>query len=285
MRGCQDYSLALRFKIILFQPNKIVIKLIVCDMDGTLLDDRKQLNEEFWEIQEKLTKNGIRFAIASGRQYFNLLEQFSRIKDQLIFLADNGSYVVYQEKEVHTNALDRASMRQFVEIGRKITDAYVIVSGKNSAYVENTDERFLHEAKKYFKRMEIVENLTQVEDTVLKVTICDFRDSETNSYLHYQTFKDKYKVAIAGKIWLDISDWAANKGTAISKIQEKFNISKDETLVFGDYLNDIEMMSAATYSYAMKNAHPDIVKAASFITRQDNNNNGVIETIKELQLV
>ena len=41
-------------------------------------------------------------------------------------------------------------------------------------------------------------------------------------------------------------------------IQKKFNISKKETMVFGDYLNDLEMMENAYYSYAMKNGHEKI---------------------------
>lgn len=262
-----------------------MIKLIVCDMDGTLLDNQGQLNEEFWELEPKLAGNGIKFAIASGRQYYNLLDKFDRIKDNLIFLADNGSYVVYRNEEVHIDSLDKQSAIQFIKIGRKIEGAYVIVSAKNSAYVENTDERFLKEVSTYFKRLEIVEDLTKVEDTVLKVTICDFNNSETNSYLHYKSFEKEYKVAIAGKIWLDISDWGANKGAAIKKIQEKFGISSDETMVFGDYLNDLEMMTAGKYSYAMKNAHLKIIEEANFVTKLTNNENGVLETIKELGLV
>lgn len=49
-------------------------------------------------------------------------------------------------------------------------------------------------------------------------------------------------------------------------------------------MNDIEMMQTAQYSYAMKNAHPDIIKAANYITEYDNNNNGVIEVIKQICL-
>lgn len=262
-----------------------MIKLIVCDMDGTLLDGQGQLNEEFWEIETELAEKGIKFAIASGRQYYNLVDRFDRIKENLIFIADNGSYVVYRDEQVHIDSLDKESANKFIEIGRKINDAYVIVSAKNSAYVESTDERFIKESSKYFKRMEIVRDLTKVEDTILKVTICDFNNSETNSYLHYKQFEKEYKVAVAGKLWLDISDWGANKGTAIKKMQEKFGVSYEETMVFGDYLNDMEMMSAGKYSYAMKNAHPKIIEAANYITRLTNNENGVLETIKELGLV
>ena len=56
-------------------------------------------------------------------------------------------------------------------------------------------------------------------------------------------------------------------------------------MVFGDYLNDLEMMQNAKYSYAMKNAHPEIIKVSNFVTKYDNNENGVVRTIRELGLV
>ncbi len=73
----------------------------------------------------------------------------------------------------------------------------------------------------------------------------------------------------------------ANKGTAIKKIQEIFKITPCETMVFGDYLNDLEMIKNAKYSYAMENAHPLLKKEANFIA-ENNNQNGVVKKIKEI---
>ena len=49
-----------------------MVKLIITDMDGTLLDDNNNINEEFWNIEKELNKKGIIFAAASGRQYYSL---------------------------------------------------------------------------------------------------------------------------------------------------------------------------------------------------------------------
>ena len=77
----------------------------------------------------------------------------------------------------------------------------------------------------------------------------------------------------------------ANKGNAISGIQKELDISPEETLVFGDYLNDLEMMQNAKYSYAMKNAHPEFIKSSKYVTTFSNNENGVLKTIDELGLL
>ncbi|MFO7720710.1 MAG: HAD hydrolase family protein, partial [Gillisia sp.] len=92
-------------------------------------------------------------------------------------------------------------------------------------------------------------------------------------------------VAIAANIFLDITSLTANKGNAIKGIQKELNISPDETLVFGDYLNDLEMMQNTKNSYAMKNARPEIIGASCFITLFDNNENGVLKTIAQLGLL
>lgn len=259
-----------------------MIKLIVADLDGTLLDDNHQLPSDFWEVEERLFQKNILFAIATGRQFYNVIQLFDKIKERTLFLAENGTYGFYKENEIFVNPLPKEDAIRFIKIGRKIPNSNVIFCGKNSAYVEKDDARFLTEVRKYYEKLEIVSDLTMVVDEVLKITICDFGDVPFNSYPYFKSFENDFKVAISGAIWLDITNFTANKGVAISKIQREFNISETETMVFGDFLNDYEMMQNAKYSYAMQNAHPEIIKIANFRTTFDNNNNGVTQTIKQI---
>lgn len=251
-------------------------------MDGTLLDENKQLSPDFWETEQRLYEKGILFAVASGRQFYNLVEVFDRISERTLFLAENGTYAYYKGKEIFVNPLPKADAVRLIETGRKVEGVDLILCGKNSAYLENTDERFVAEVKKHYTRVEFVKDLTLVDDIVLKVTVCDFRTVEQNSLRYFEHLKEEYKVAVSGAIWIDITNRNANKGTAILKIQKDLGISYDETMVFGDYLNDLEMMQTAKYSYAMKNAHADILEIACFVTAFDNNNSGVTQTINEL---
>lgn len=262
----------------------IKIKLIVSDLDGTLLNSKHELPSDFWEVEQKLNDKNILLAIASGRQLFNIMHVFDRIKARTIFLAENGTYAFYQGKEIFVNPMPNENAIDFIKIGRTVPNAFVILCGKNAAYVENTDERFLNEVQNYYTKLEIVPDLTQVKDTILKVTLCDFDDVPTNSYRYFKQFSSDFKVAISGTIWLDITSFTANKGVAIEKIQEQFNISFDQTMVFGDFLNDYEMMQNAKYSFAMKNAHPEIIKVSNYSTDFDNNNDGVTNAIKKFVL-
>ncbi|HHD2753496.1 TPA: HAD family hydrolase [Clostridium perfringens] len=259
-----------------------MIKFIATDMDGTLLNSKKELSPEFYEVFEELKKRDILFAAASGRQYYTLAKEFDKIKEDMLFIAENGTFVVYKGKELVVNGLDREVANELIRIGRTIENADVVLCGKNSAYVESDDERFLGEVRKYYERCKIVEDLEKVDDTVLKVTMCDFNGSEKNSHKYFKKYENDLQVAIAGDIWLDITAGGVNKGVAIKEIQELLNIGFDETMVFGDYLNDLEMMKSAYYSYAMENAHEDLKKVSRFITEKNNDEDGVMYQIKEV---
>ena len=69
------------------------------------------------------------------------------------------------------------------------------------------------------------------------------------------------------------------RGNALREVQKLLNITKEETMVFGDYHNDIEMMQEADFSFAMKNAHKDIKELANYET--ESNDNFGVETILE----
>uniref|UniRef100_UPI002ED43178 HAD family hydrolase n=2 Tax=Romboutsia timonensis TaxID=1776391 RepID=UPI002ED43178 len=260
---------------------KNMIKLIASDMDGTLLNDKNEIHEEFYKVFQELKKQNIIFAAASGRQYYNLAKRFEKIKDDMMFIAENGTFVVYKGEELLLNALDKETAIELIKIGRDIKESYVVLCGKKSAYIESKDERLIKEVEKYYEEYKIVNDLTKVEDDILKVTICDFIGSEENSYTYYNDYKEKLQVSVSGQIWLDITDKGVNKGLAINKLQELLNIKHEETMVFGDYLNDLEMMESAYHSYAMENAHDDLKKVARFRAKK-NTENGVVEKIKEV---
>ena len=260
-----------------------MIKFIATDMDGTLLNSNNEIHADFYPMFQSLKEKDIIFAAASGRQYYNLLERFKDIKDDMMFIAENGTFVVYKGKELIVNSLEKNIAKELIEIGRTIPNSYVILCGKNSAYIESHDERLIKQTAKYYERYKIVEDLTSIDDDILKVTICDFNGSENNRNNYFDEYRDKVQITVSGEIWLDIVAKGINKGVAINEIQNLLNIDYKETMVFGDYLNDLEMMSSAYHSYAMANAHDTLKKAARFIAKS-NDENGVIQAIKSVAL-
>ncbi|TDT63687.1 Cof-type HAD-IIB family hydrolase [Fonticella tunisiensis] len=257
-----------------------MIKLIASDMDGTLLNEHDKLSDEFFHIIEKLKKKNILFVAASGRQYYNLKNKFSKVKDDIIYVAENGSYVVYKNKELYSKTLDKEVVNSLIKIIRQIEGCEIILCGKKAAYVEKNYNDFIKEVEKYYLKYEIIENLEEVNDDILKIAICDFKGSAENSNkILKPDWGDKLQVTVSAKIWLDIMDKGVNKGVAIKFLQEKFNIKPEETMVFGDYFNDLEMFKSAYHSYAMENAPEEVKRQARYIAGSYKRN-GVLEVIK-----
>ncbi|WP_234734168.1 Cof-type HAD-IIB family hydrolase [Tellurirhabdus bombi] len=257
------------------------IKLIATDMDGTLLNTKGELGPTFFTVFSQLKNQGILFAAASGRQFFNLQKRFDLIKDEMIFIAENGSYVVYKETELLVQDLPADTVKELIQIARTIPNTFPIICGKKRAYIETSDPELVNRLRLYFERFEIVNDLLDVkDDQFLKVTVCDLSGSEKNSYPYFQHLSDALQVKVSGPIWLDMSHKLADKGRALNVVQAHFGVTFDQTMVFGDYLNDLEMMQQAHHSYAMANAHPDVKKVAQF-TAKSNDENGVLEVISE----
>lgn len=256
------------------------VKLIATDMDGTLLDGKGKLPKEFYDIFSSLQRKEIIFCVASGRQYFTLLENFNEIANQMLFIAENGTYVAYQGKELAIHPLEKEIAHELIKEGRAL-GVDIILATSRGAYLESDHEPFVREVAKYYVKHEIVEDLLEIEGDILKVTICDMRGAEAHSYSAFKKFSDRAQICIAGDIWIDMMANGVNKGTAIHDIQKKLGITFEETMVFGDYLNDLEMIQSGYYSYAMENAHPKLKEEARFIAKS-NVENGVIEKIKEI---
>ena len=261
------------------------IRLIACDMDGTLLDDDDAIHDEFWPLIDELHERGVVFCPASGRQYYNLLERFEPIADEVVFIAENGTYVVRAGQELSSDCLDRQVARELIGVARGLNangaDVGAVLCGKASAYIERTDAPFLAEVDKYYHRLELVDDLDGVDDDILKVAIYDFVSSEEVSAPAFAHFRATHQVVVSGEHWLDVMDLHANKGSGIRHIQQALGITRDQTMVFGDFLNDLEMMDEATYSFAMANAHPELAARARF-RAPGNTDNGVVRTIKSV---
>ena len=256
------------------------IRLIAADMDGTLVDDAKQIPEELWPLVDELRARGIAFCPASGRQYHNLVREFGERAGDLVFIADSGAYVLDGAgHEISSDCLGLEAAKRVAAVIRGVPEAGAIVCGKRSAWIERRDGPFVDEVSHYYLKLRLVDDLMQVEDEVLKVAIYDFTSGEHNSAPRLSEFRAGHQVVVSGPHWVDVLSPSASKGRALRQLQAALGATADQTMAFGDFLNDLEMMDAATWSFAVANAHPLLKERARFVAPA-NNANGVVRTIR-----
>lgn len=258
------------------------IKLIVSDMDGTLLNSKHEVSPQFFEAFKKLKERGIKFAVASGRQYYSLRERMEPVKDEMIYIAENGAIVMDDGVEKHLVPMNMDLVRDIVNEVRELDNKYLILCGRKQAYIEKDDPEFMEPFLNHYEKYKVVEDLLKVEDDViLKVTICDLSGAEENTLPHVAHFKKDLQVKLSGEIWIDFNDKEAQKGNALKALQKSLGIKKEETIAFGDYLNDLELFDNAARSYAMQNAHEE-VKAIATHHAGSNDELGVEKVLEEL---
>ena len=258
------------------------VKLVVTDMDGTLLNTRGQVSTRFFEQFEELKNQKIHFVAASGRQYFSISEKLASIRHEITIIAENGGIAKRGETELVFTKLELEQVKKVIPVLRRIQGVYVVLCGKNSAYLENNDPKFVELFREYYTKFDFVEDLLTVEeDDIFKIAVYHFDCSEEHIYPHLRHFEKDLQIKVSGKNWLDISHPNANKGFALKIVQESLGISKEETMAFGDFNNDLEMLSEASFSFAMKNAHPNVKKVAKFETGS-NDDEGVESVLEKL---
>jgi len=249
-------------------PGPHDVRLVVADMDGTLLDESGAVPAGFWGLLSLMGERGITFVPASGRQLATLQRVFERAPQGLSYIAENGTLVVHDDEVVSTTTVSADITREVVDtvrVAAREHDLGLVVCGVRSAYVERNDPAFLAECEKYYARLEVVEDLHAVEDDVLKLAVYDFEDAERHVDAIFGEVARTHQVVLSGQHWIDIMAPGVHKGHGVRALQSRLGVTSAQTVVLGDYLNDLQMLDTATWSFAMANAHPDLIESAAYL--------------------
>ncbi len=250
-----------------------MIRLIVSDIDGTLTEDGgSRLDPELYEVILKLKSQGIYFAAASGRHSASIEYIFDPVRDKIFYIGDNGAYLGCYGRELYLTRY-KQELAMDVIADMKAAGLDVLVDCADCAYTDSRNPEFLHwMLNGYHFRLKELEDLRTLSAPIVLGSRAD-------------RFKEKYgrdlKVTLAGEQWLDTMDPAVNKGAAVKLLQESLMIRPEETMVFGDQLNDIEMLNQAYYSFAVANGRPETRAAARFLA-DSNVNHGPLKILKLL---
>lgn len=255
------------------------IRLIATDLDGTLLHSDKEVPAGFEEWV--CAHPEIRMVIASGRQYYNIKKLFPKTGDRMIYLAENGGMVVENEEVIYANTIREEDVIDCIERFQEEEGHVVILCGERSAYMCHATEDAERNAHMYYEKLKFVEDLRACvhEDHMIKIAVF-FRDYDADTYYRgMRKVHDKLNVVLSGDCWIDIANKEVCKGAALQFLQERYAISADESMAFGDYLNDESLLLQCKESYAMNNGHPLLKEKARYIA-PSNDEDGVMKVLR-----
>ncbi|MSS45445.1 HAD family hydrolase [Cutibacterium sp. WCA-380-WT-3A] len=261
------------------------LRLVVSDMDGTLLDGDGNIPSQLWPLLDTMKDRGIAFVPASGRQFTTLSTMFQSHLQGMPIIAENGTYVVRDGVDISSSVIDSELARRVIVGVRHLRDdghnVGLVVATKSIAYLERADDPFVSHVSTYYHSHTVVDDLTEHTDDVIKLSIYDFGEASNATYPDMQRVAAEHQVILATPNWVDIMNPGVNKGSAVAAVQRDLGVTSDQTAIFGDFLNDLEMMPLAAWSFAMANGHPDIIEAANYVA-PPNTDNGVITVLAAL---
>ena len=255
------------------------IELIVSDMDGCLLDSHKNPPETIHQLIDELKTQNILFGICSGRQYASIHEKMNQRND-ILYIGENGGICVYQNETLYFNALPSESIEEFVSLAQTI-ECVPVLCGKDTAYVSTSDPQALQQIQRFYESYAVVEDLLSIHEPFCKISVLDLKGSEANCYPYFKKYEQQFEIIVSDSIWMDIVSKGQSKGSTLKKAAEKLEKNLDKAVAFGDYFNDVEMLQAVNYSFAMENAHEGVKQQAKYIA-PSNDDNGVVKTIELL---
>lgn len=270
-------------------------KIVMIDLDGTLLDDNKNVSKKNIEMINKVYKEkGVIFVIATGKNINDITYITNAIGEPInqYIIASNGAvikdnvrdeYILkkYLTDEEVITIID--TYKKYNCIGLIQTEQGPVIEDKLAAEVENVT--YAEKLKEYVlenkisnialitpmgkeEDLELLKNeLESKFDTLASTAVCDF--THTNNG---KTYSCKY---------IDVMKEGSTKANAIKTLIDYLNISKEEVIAIGDGGNDIPMFEIAGLKIGMGNASDYVKSKVDYIT-DTNNNDGVAKALEHV---
>lgn len=238
-----------------------MIKLLVCDIDGTLLPAGQQ-NIDPWiiELLGKAMKSGIRLAIASGRSLCDIRRLFSGLERKPCIIADDGALAVGEGKILYSRPLSQGDMSMLLRCYKNNGAPVLFSTASGRLMLENGADREALVKCKLYDTPRRISSLVELMEPVYKM-----------SFLWNGELPEKPPVSQNVRIyykkdgWLEYIPRLADKGLALSALQSLYFADSFDTFVIGNEINDIGMAKKARYSACIGYDCPQLSKLCSVI--------------------
>lgn len=243
-----------------------MIKLIASDLDGTLLfGPEKKLPETVIPLIREYTKQGGIFVAASGRQYANLRNLFSEVKDEIAYICENGCRVIYHDEVLYHAKMERETGEDILHGIMEQENCELIVSGDETCYIQPKNKDFIDYMIHHVKNdTTVVEDIFAVQEPYFKISVFNPLGIEHSEDFFQEAYSDRVNVVTSGNAWLDMMPKGIHKGSGIQVLSDKLNIPLSEMMAIGDHYNDVEMLELVGYPACVASAKPEILEICTY---------------------
>ena len=232
-------------------------KLVVCDVDGTLLNmNNTVIDRRILELIKTISDKNV-FAVSSGRTYGELLKLFDSVKDRIYFVILDGSAVCYKDRLMFSHPLDNDKIRKFYKLsGKNCTAVYY---GLCNNYLINCGERIAQD-KSFIE----INSPDEIKEEIYKISLYGYTAETLEKTDKYISNNRLFRKIYDNGLWHDYIGICTDKKNGIEYIKNEEEISYNNTYVFGDNYNDTGLLRCGRGSYVMKNAPMEIKRIAKY---------------------
>ncbi|GGN97970.1 Cof-type HAD-IIB family hydrolase [Saccharibacillus kuerlensis] len=255
--------------------------IVFFDIDGTLVDEQKNIPLSAKEAVFELKRRGHIVAIATGRPQF----LFEEIREELgidTYVSYSGQYVVLNGEVIYTNPIDKGSLEKMTAIALTHNHPVILIDDKEMKATVPNDE-FVAQGFGMllnYISMSSPDPHFYKEGSVYQASLfCSEADEA-----HYEEILPSLHFIRWSPLSADVLPAGGSKLEGIRKITEKLGIPLERQYAFGDALNDLEMLAGIPNSVAMGNALPEVQEVAKWVTKT-NEDDGIAHGLKMVGLL
>ncbi len=265
------------------------LKLIVFDLDGTLLSDMDEVGNETIELVKSLRERGVRFSFASGRLHSAIIKYASLLNITTPLISLDGSLIkCYPEGKI---IFESYISPKYVNKAIKFADNFLLkiaLCHDDAIYYTPHNSVIPELIEKFGAKFQEVEYYDGLTDKTLEIVITgDYRDAI--KYL-YNKMIFPYSIGLNAAYYkshshediyyLEIRKKGCSKGIGLKRLSKYLKIGIRETAVLGDWYNDRSLFETHTLKIAVANAVQEIKYKADFVTKRTNNEDASAEFLQ-----
>lgn len=248
-------------------------KLVVCDMDGTLLTSNHKISDHTAGVIKKIEDNGIKFIIATGRPYLDAKFYRDSLKLKSYLITSNGARAHDEENNpIVIENIPKEFVKRLLayNVGTNIhRNIYLDDKWIIEYEIEGLAE-FHHESGYNFN----IDNLDKYknEEAAKVFFLGKDKDIENLEKNMKKNFQKDLSITISSPFCLEFMKKGVNKAETLKKVLKLLNIEPEEVIAFGDSMNDYEMLSLVGKPFIMGNANQRLIDALPNVEVVGNNN-------------
>lgn len=256
-------------------------KMIFFDIDGTLLDENKEVLASTRDALKTLKKNGHELAIATGRNLF-LAQKVIEELDFNSYIVCNGAAGYYHHELVFENSLDPVAYEELLQVADLQGHQIVYQSAELLRSRDEVSKKSIEEAMNSIDFGVPDYDREFYQSNKLYQSLIFYSELEKKHYEQGQF--PKFRFVRWHDVGVDILPYGGSKANTALKIAKMQGFSVEDTIAFGDGLNDLELLTMVGTGVAMGNAVELVKSQATYVT--DNcNEDGIAKALTKLNLI